>query len=42
MEGSREFLQSLGFISVMLPVEGQGKSTIKPDPQSVCFFNLFK
>lgn len=29
MEGSREFLQSLGFTSVMLPVEGQGKSTIE-------------
>lgn len=25
MEGSREFLQALGFISIMLPVDGQGK-----------------
>lgn len=25
VEGGREFLQALGFISVMLPVEGQGK-----------------
>lgn len=25
MEGSREFLQALGFISVTFPVEGQGK-----------------
>lgn len=25
VEGSREFLQALGFMSAMLPVEGQGK-----------------
>lgn len=25
VEGSREFLQALGFTSVMLPIEGQGK-----------------
>lgn len=25
VEGSREFLQALGFTSIMLPVEGQGK-----------------
>lgn len=25
MEGCREFLQALGFVSVMIPVEGQGK-----------------
>lgn len=25
MEGTQEFLQALGFISVVLPVEGQGK-----------------
>ena len=29
MEGGREFLQAMGFTSVMLPVEGQGK----PVPQ---------
>lgn len=28
VEGSREFLQALGFISVMLPVEGQGKGSL--------------
>lgn len=25
VEGSREFLQALGFISTMLPVDGQGE-----------------
>ena len=30
VEGSREFLQALGFMSVMLPVEGQGKLILMP------------
>lgn len=30
VEGTREFLEALGFISVMLPVDGQGKWTQKP------------
>lgn len=41
MEGSREFLQALGFISIMLPVDGQGKiiQTIIL-PSSYFFLNL--
>lgn len=35
MEGSREFLQALGFTSIMLPVEGQGKSILMPFDQQV-------
>lgn len=30
VEGSREFLQALDFINIMLPVEGQGTLILMP------------
>lgn len=34
-EGGREFLQSLGFASIVCPVEGQGKSVLMPFDKQV-------
>lgn len=37
VEGSREFLEALGFISTMLPVEAQGKPPLKYDSFNLRF-----